>query len=87
MARIAAFLQHDAPFEHGIFSQRQDALCIEHRPNLECQPVLQGGSLFCVCAQFNVVSDLSQADDADVEMRKRIGNREVQNFLIGFWLS
>ncbi len=84
MARLAAVLDQDPPFEHDVLADGKDAL-FEHRPHLVREPIVQFGAAGCVADEFDAEADFGEGNRADVEQIERLRRDEGDDF--GFRLG
>jgi hypothetical protein len=78
VADPAAFGNEEAPFEHDVLGNRQDAL-LEHRPYLVRQPIVEFRSLVDVGNAFDAVTNLGEVHYTDVELFERLRDYERNN--------
>ncbi|MDB5409733.1 MAG: hypothetical protein JWL84_4645 [Rhodospirillales bacterium] len=67
MARLAAFLDQQTPFEHDVLGDGQDAF-LEHRSHFVSEPVAELGAAACVGDELDVEADLGEGHAADEEL-------------------
>ena len=71
MTNLAAFLHEQAPFEHHIFTYRQDTL-LEHGTDAVRKPVIEFGTPVCVGNQLDSESQLGERNAADIQGFERL---------------
>ncbi len=84
IARLAAILDQQSPFEHDIFGDREYAL-LEHRSYLVRKPVAELGSTPGVGDEFNAKSNFGEGYRADMEKLERLSGDECEDFAV--WLG
>lgn len=79
MAALAPLLDQQPPLEHDVFADRKSAV-LEHRAQLQIQPVIEGCAFVNVLDQFDPEADFREGDSTDKQAVERLSADEGNDF-------
>src|SRR5690606_12271024 len=81
---LAPFFHHQPPLEHDALADGQHPV-VEHRAQLQVEPVVERGTLVCIFDLLDPETDFRKCYRADVQAVQRALSDERHDFWLGLW--